>query len=198
MRSRVVAPVLLALAGAAVLYVSLQARTAELRRQALQRAALVGSPATSPRNPADAYLAALAAFRADQKHRTAEAAGPRAATIADVQQAIRRALDAGQPRAQRSQLENLAGALELELAGLGGDQASAHERAAAHWLQRSALDDDTNADAKFNLQLLISQDPKSAQKQPQPAGGQREGGSPEGKRDVKNRSQKAGRLGEGF
>jgi hypothetical protein len=197
MRSRVVASFLLALAGAAVLYLSLQARTADIRRQALQRAALVGSPATSPRTPADAYLAALAAFRADRKHRTAEA-GPRAATIADVQQAIRKALDAGQPRARRSQLENLAGALEVELAGLGGDQASAHERAAAHWLQRSALDDDTNADAKFNLQLLISQDPKSAQKQPQPAGGQSEGGSPEGKRDVKNRSRKAGRLGEGF
>jgi len=197
MRSRVVASFLLALAGAAVLYVSLQARTADLRRQALQRAALVGSPATSPRTPADAYLAALAAFRADQKHRTAEA-GARAATIADVQQAIRRSLDAGQPRAQRSQLENLAGALELELAGLGGDQASVHKREAAHWLQRSALDDDTNADAKFNLQLLISQDPKSAQKQPQHAGGQSEGGSPAGKPDVKNRSRKAGRLGEGF
>ena len=79
-----------------------------------------------------------------------------------------------------------------------GEQASAHKRAAAHWLQRSALDDDTNADAKFNLQLLISQDPQSAQKQPQPAGGQSEDKSPKGKRDVKNSSRKAGRLGEGF
>ena len=108
-----------------------------------------------------------------------------------------------QPAAQRSQLENLAGVLEQELAGLGGDRAFAHNRAAAHWLQRAVLDDDTNADAKFNLQLLISQDPQAARKQPQrPAGGQSKSkvrkGKEEGTRNEQSRSPKPRVLGEGF
>lgn len=202
MRVRVAASLLFALAGAVVLYVSLQARAMEFRHQALQSAAAVGSPAVSPRTPADAHLAALAAFRSYQKHTTVKATGPRAAMIATVQQAIQGALAAGQPAAQRSQLENLAGALEEELAGLGGDQASAHNRAAAHWLQRAVLDDDTNADAKFNLQLLISHDPQSAKKQPQRPAGQSESkakkGNEKGKRNEKGRSPRSRTLGEGF
>lgn len=63
MRVRVAASLLFALAGAVVLYVSFQARATELRRQALQSAAAVGSPAVSPHTSADAHLAALAAFR---------------------------------------------------------------------------------------------------------------------------------------
>jgi hypothetical protein len=198
MRVRVVASFVFALAGAVVLYVSLQARAAELRHQALQSAALVGDAAVSPRTPAEAYLAGLAAFRADQKHPTVKAAGPRAATIASVQQAIRRALAAGQPAAQRSQLENLAGVLEQELAGLGGDQASAHNGAAAHWLQRAVLDDDTNADAKYNLELLISQDPKAGRKQPATPAGQSQSKTPKATRNEKRGSPKSRRLGNGF
>jgi hypothetical protein len=198
MRIRVAASMVFALAGAVVLYVSLQARAAELRHQALQGAAVLGGAAVSPRSPADAYLAALAAFRADQKRPTVKAAGPRAATIASVQQAVRRALAAEQPAAQRSQLENLAGVLEQELAGLGGDQAFAHDGAAAHWLQRAVLDDDANADAKFNLELLISQHPKAGKKQPHTPTGQRQNRAPNGKPNKKNGSPKSRRLGNGF
>jgi hypothetical protein len=151
----------------------------------------------SPRTRADAYLAALAAFRAGEKHPTVKAAGPRAAKIDTVQQAIRRALAAGQPAAQRSQLENLAGVLEQELAGLGGAQASAHSGAAAHWLQRAVLDDDTNADAKFNLELLISQHPQAGRKQPHRPTGQSQSKAPKGKRQ-KNGSPKSRMLGNGF
>jgi hypothetical protein len=197
MRVRVVASFLFALAGAVVLYVSLQARAAELRHQALQSAAVVGGVAVSPRTPADAYLAALAAFRAGQKHPAVKTAGPRAATIAAVQQAVRRALAAGQPAAQRSQLENLAGVLEQELAGLGGAQASAHNGTAAHWLQRAVLHDDTNADAKFNLELLISQHPKAGRAQARPRVGQSQSKAHKGKRQ-KTGSPKSRILGNGF
>jgi hypothetical protein len=195
MRVRAATSVVFALAGAVVLYLSLQARAAERRNQALQSAALVGGPVVSPRSPADAYLAALAAFRADRNRPAATAAGPRAATIAVVQQSIRSALAAGQPAAQRSQLENLAGVLERELAGLGGAEAPAHNAAAAHWLQRAVLDDDTNADAKFNLELLISRDPRSGRKQPQPPTGKSES---ESKPNQKHGSPKPRKLGNGF
>jgi hypothetical protein len=198
MRIRLVASLLLGLAGAVVLTVSLRARAVEIRHRVLESAAAVGTPVVSPRTPADAYLAALAAFRTRQKHAAVKAAGPRAAMIATVEQAIREALAAGQPAAQRSQLENLAGALEQELAGLGGDQASAHKRAAAHWLQRAVVADDTNADAKYYLELLISQDPTSAQKQLQPAAGQKNRTAPEGKRRKKSNAPKARPLGTGF
>jgi hypothetical protein len=124
-----------------------------------------------------------------------KATGPRAATIATAQQAIRKALAAGLPAAQRSQLENLAGVLEQEVAGLGGDQASAPDGAAAQWLQRAVLDADTNADAKFNLELLISQDPQAARKQPQPPS---TSVMPKGKRSEKNRAPRSRMLGEGF
>jgi hypothetical protein len=197
MRVRLAASFLLVLAGAVVLTLSLQARAAEQRHQVLQSAAAVGSPAVSSRTPADAYLAALAAFRAGQKRRAMKAAGSRAAMITGVQQAIRRALAAGQPAAQRSQLENLAGALEQQLAGLGDSRADAHRRAAAHWLQRAVLDDDTNADAKFNLELLISRDPSSARRQPQPPAGQT-GAEPKGKRIQKSKTPKSGTPGTGF
>ena len=122
--------------------------------------------------------------------------------IATAQQAIRGALAAGQPAAQRSQLENLAGALAQELAGLGGDQASAHNRAAAHWLQRAVLDDETNADAKFNLELLISQHPQAARKQPQRPADQSKSkvrkGNPKGKPNEKSPSPRSRVLREGF
>ncbi|MDX6466697.1 MAG: hypothetical protein QOI27_1737 [Gaiellaceae bacterium] len=195
MRVRVAASVVFALAGAVVLYVSLQARAADRRNQALQTAALVGGAVVSPRSPADAYLAALAAFRADQNRPAETAAGARAATIAVVQQSIGSALAAGQPAAQRSQLENLAGVLERELAGLGGAEARAHNGAAAHWLQRAVLDDDTNADAKFNLELLIARDPSSGRKQPQPPTGKSENQS---KPKHQHGSPKPQKLGNGF
>jgi apolipoprotein N-acyltransferase len=202
MRIRVVTSFLVALAGAVVLYESLQARESEIRRQVLQSAAAVGSPAVSPRTPADAHLAALAAFRAHRSHRAEKATGPRAARIATAQQAIQRALAARQPAAQRSQLENLAGTLEQELASLGGDQVSSHERAAAHWLQRAVLDDATNADAKYNLELLISHDPKAARKQPEraPGKGDKEtNGKPKASSKLpKGRSPGSRALGEGF
>ena len=197
MRVRLAASFLLALAGAVVLTVSLQARAAEQRHQALQSAAAIGTPAVSPQTPADEYLAALAAYRNGNKHRAAKATGSHAATIAAAQQAVRGALAAGQSAMQRSQLENLAGALEQELAELGGDQVDAHRRAAAHWLQRAVLDDDTNTDAKFNLELLISGDPSSARKQPQPPAGRASAG-PKGKRSHKSKAPKADMPGTGF
>jgi len=196
MRVRVIASFLLALAGAVVLIVSLQSRAADRRHQTLQSAAAVGTPAVSPRTPADAYLAALAAFRG-VKHTPTKTSGQREVIVAAALQRIREALAADQPTAQRSQLENLAGALEQRLAGLGGAEASAHKRAAAHWLQRAVLADDTNDDAKFNLELLMSRNPQSARKQPQPASGEKAEG-PKGTQKQKGNGPKSGVLRGGF
>ena len=196
MRVRVIASFLLALAGAVVVIVSLQSRAAELRHQTLQSAAAVGTPAVSPHTPADAYLAALAAFRG-AKHTPTKTGGQREVMVAAALQTIRVALAAGQPTAQRSQLENLAGALEQKLAGLGGAQAFAHKRAAAHWLQRAVLDDDANGDAKFNLELLMSRNPQSTQKQPQPSSGEKGVGA-KGTRKQKSNGPKSGELRGGF
>jgi hypothetical protein len=204
MRVRVVASLVFALAGAVVLAVSLQARSTELRHQALQSAAVDGGAAVSPQTAADAYLAALAAFRSDQKQPPATSDGPRAAAIATVQQTIGSALAAGQPAALRSQLENLAGVLEQELAVLGGDQTTVHNGAAAHWLQRAVLDDGTNADAKFNLELLLSRHPKSGRTQarpstaPSPGHNQTQSLTPNGKQGGKSGSAKSRKLGSGF
>ena len=198
MRVRVGASLLLALAGAVVLAVSMHARAAEHRHQALQSAAVAGSTTASPRTSGDAYLAALVAFRTGRKQTTA---AQRAATIASVHQTIRTALAAEQPAAHRSQLENLAGVLELELARLGGAQAGAHTRVAAHWLQRAVLDDDANADAKFNLELLMSRHPQAARKQPRPDQSANKSKVPSGTRkgkNQKNKSPKPGTLGDGF
>jgi chemotaxis response regulator CheB len=201
MRLRVLSAALLALAGAVVMFVSLQARAADTRVQPLRAAAIDGVPHPSAGSPAAKYLAALAGFANDQKNAGAKETGQRAAAIASAEQAVHAALAAGQPTAQRSQLENLYGILELEQSALGGDQIAGQHRAAARWLQEAVLDDDTNADAKFNLELLISQDPQSAKRQqqsPQPAPGANNKRAKHNSPARKKNSPSASQLGAGF
>jgi hypothetical protein len=200
MRARVLSSVVLALAGAGVVFVSLHARTADLDRQSLRAAVVDGIPQRASGSAASAYLAALAAVAHDRKRAGAPRSGERAATIASAQQAVRAALARRQPAAQRSQLENLNAVLELKLSALGGDQAPAHRRAAARWLQQAVLVDDTNSDAKFNLELLIARDPQSARQQVQApaASGTSKKRTHKVNRTGKNTSSHARELGDGF
>jgi hypothetical protein len=201
MRLRVLSTVLLALAGGVVIFLSLQARAADTRLQSLRAAAVDGIPQRSAGSPAAMYLAALAGFENEQKKAGAKHSGEWAAAIATAEQAVQAALAAGQPMTQRSQLENLYGILELEQSALGGDQIAGEHRVAARRLQQAVLDDETNADAKFNLELLISQDPQSAKRQPrppQPASGTKEKPTVHHSPARKKNSPSAAQLGAGF
>jgi hypothetical protein len=202
-RSQVVrglSALLVACAGAVLVAQALVARAGERRYHALEQAQQDGRVVPRARTPAGAYLAALGAFRAAARtgHATRRS-GARAAAYTDALALVEGALAREQPPAQRSRLETLAGVLEAQLRALGGRGAH-HGRAAARRLQQAVLDDDTNDDAKYDLELLIRRDPESARKQRQT---QRTAAQPKKTNRRKQKatrglSTKPSRLGTGF
>lgn len=176
--AKIAASLILVVAAAVLAVVAVALGRAPEREQALAAAAFAGSSHPVPGglaasgerwsglSPSGMYLQALAAERAAAQINPSKHQGESNAAFAAADAAARAALAVRQPAERRSQLLNL---LAVDLLGEAnadfGNETQLHNRAAWN-LQLAVLVDPANNDAKYNLEVLLKQDPQSTRKQP--------------------------------
>lgn len=142
------------------------------------------------------YLAAVSAFNKAELLPSKPVAAKLDAAAA-AQQAVNTALAAKPPVHLRSQLMNLAAILLEITASKDPQAASSEKKQAAGLLQQAIALDETNSDAKFNLELLMQTSPSSASQ---------DKSKPTQKKPTKPKKRKTGRphnskpqpIGEGY